>query len=193
MANFLQTIGNTLAQIAPTAAGMFLSPIGATAVAGIEKVLGITPAADSTLEQRAGAIQSMVTAGLSPEQLVAMKQADDAFKTQLVNAGITLAQTDAADRASARQMAATTKDSTPRVLTYLILLACTGMAAVIVLDLSPAVKNPVAGMTVGTIVGYLFSELKAACAYWFGSSSGSDAKNALLNKALDSTPPESKT
>lgn len=187
MANVLQNLGSALAQIAPTVAGLFLGPLGATGVTELEKVFGITPSSGTSLDARAAAIQGALS-GATPEQIIAMKQADDALKAKFVDAGIQLAEVDAADRASARAMQVSTKDPTPRVLTYLITLACAGVAGIIVAGLSPAFKDPTMAATVGTIVGYLFGELKAATSYWFGTNSGSDQKNALIDKALDSTP-----
>lgn len=189
MASVLQNLGSTLENLAPTVAGLFLGPLGATGVSEVEKIFGLVPPAGATLDSRASAALGAL-AGATPDQLIAMKQADDALKAKFADAGVQLAQVDAADRASARAMETTTKDSTPRVLTYLITLACAGVAGVIVAGISPAFKDPTMAATVGTIVGYLFGELKAATSYWFGTSSGSEQKNALINKALESTPPK---
>lgn len=188
MASVLQNLGSALVTLAPTVAGLFLGPLGATGVAEAEKVFGLVPPAGSTLDARAAALSGAL-AQATPDQIIALKQADDALKAKFADAGVQLAQLDVQDRASARAMEQATKDSTPKVLTYLIALACAGIAGVIVGGFSPAFKDPTTAATIGTIVGYLFSELKAATAYWFGSSSGSDQKNALISKAMDSTPP----
>lgn len=171
-----------LAGIAPTVAGLFGGPLAATGVAEVEKVFGINPSG-SVADRQAAALGAMGVA--TPEQIVALKQADDALKQKFADAGVQLYQIDEQDRDSARKLASETKDSTPRVLTYLIAAACGAVAVAVVGGWSPAFKDATTAATVGTIVGYLFSELKAATAYWFGSSSGSDQKNALLSKALD--------
>jgi hypothetical protein len=185
MASILQTIGSTLASVAPTAAGLFLGPLGATAVTGIEKVLGIAPDPTSTLEQRASAIQNAVTAGLTPEQLVAMKQADDTLKQQFINAGITLAQTDAADRASARDMQVSTKTWVTPALACLVVVAAAIGEGYAMTHAIPAGSEVVFGRILGT----LDSALILVLSFYFGSSSSTDTQHALLNKALDSTPP----
>jgi len=168
---------------------MFGGPLASMGVSEIEKIFGLTPAAGSTVDARAAAV-SAALASATPDQIIAMKQADDALKAKFADAGVILAQTDVQDRASARQMNSSTKDSTPKILTYLIALACAAVAVMIVGGYSNALKDPVTAATVGTIVGYLFSELKAATAFWFGGNSSTDQQAALLSKAMDTTPPQ---
>ena len=184
----LKDIGSALAQIAPTVAGLLGGPLAVAGVTTLEKVLGITPDPNAPVDQRQQAVLSAMAVA-TPEQLIALKQADNALREKMIEAGVVLEQTDAADRASARGMQTATKDSTPRILTYVIAAACAGISAAIVGGFSPAFKDTTTAATVGTIVGYLFGELKAATSFWFGTTRGSEEKNALINKALDANPP----
>jgi hypothetical protein len=178
----LSDIGDFLSRVAPTAAGLLGGPLAAQGVSLVEGWLGVAPKSGDTIEARAAAVQAALV-GATPDQLIAMRRADNELKAKFVDAGLQIALADNADRASARSLTAATKSNTPTVLTYLIAAAAAGISSIIVSGLAP--KDPNIATTIGTIVGYIFSELKAVTSFWFGSSSGSSDKNSLLDKALD--------
>lgn len=184
-------VGRLLADIAPTIAGGlvsiapgggFLSPVVAMGVRELEKALGIGSAAgqgQATPEQVAEAL----SAG-SPDTLLKLREADNAYKAKCLEAGVDLEKIAAADRDSARQREMSVKDITPRILAFGIFGGFIGAAAALFFGLVTDIKD----VTVATLIGSVFGQLGSKCdlvaAYYFGSSSGSkDKTDALVGLA----------
>lgn len=171
----LKDLGNAVLNIAPTIAGIFGGPLAATGVQALSSAIFGHPNATGDELQKA------IAAGLSPDQLVQIKQADDALKAKLLDAGIQVEQIAAADRASARTMAAATKDFTPTLLALLVIIAwCSVQYLLMTRVLDPSMRELVA-----RVLGTLDAALMAVLNFYFGSSASSSAKNEMLAKALD--------
>jgi hypothetical protein len=181
MSNVLQDIGNTLATVAPTIAGLFGGPLASAGVTELEKVLGVTPPAGASVQDRAASLQSML-GGMTSDQIVAVKQADDAFKQKMLDAGVQLAQTDAADRASARSMQMTTKSYLTPTLAVIVV---GGFIVMTGLKFAGAVVSTDA-MT-SDLLTTLRDALMLVLSFYFGSASSVDKQHALIDKALDTT------
>ncbi len=127
---------------------------------------------------------SLLTA--TPDQLLALKQADNAHAEQLESLGIARDKLAFDDTASARQMQIVTKDPTAGRLAWLLivgfLLVTIGM--IIGLfgwpDRAKLLLSGEAGLFFGTIFGYLSSEAKQATAFYFGGSESGQAKDATI-------------
>ncbi len=171
-----------LLQAAPTVAGMLgtavggpLGPLAGVAVSALEQQFGLTPPEDTPLASRAQvALAAAATA--TPDQLVALHQADLAHAEKLAAAGIDLETLAVKDRDSARQREMSVKDWAPRALAIVVLVAWVAAYAAVMFASSvpPQVTD---GLRT------LDAALMLVLAYYFGSSAGSAAKTALLAQA----------
>jgi hypothetical protein len=117
----------------------------------------------------------------TPEQLLAIKQAEETFTEQMTQLGITKDKLAYDDIADARKMAIETKDTTPRNLAYLV-LGGTGVAIAATLAGITHVESALAG----TLIGYLISECKSIMQYYFGASASNAAQAATISEIAKS-------
>ncbi|WP_240462171.1 hypothetical protein [Burkholderia sp. Nafp2/4-1b] len=157
-------------------------------------VPGIAVMAATTIAEKLGlnerSVEAVKTAlsgeALTPEQWLALKQADDDFALKMRQAGFTHAQNmagiqvqadqvAAGDRTSARQMAVAEHDHTARNLAYLYTLA---LFAVIGLEFYLAIGGirmpDMVKTTLDTLLGVLITMVIGSKEYFFGSSSRAD-------------------
>lgn len=177
--NFKTAIGS----IAPMLATMLGGPLAGTAVTALEGALGLTPGAG------ADGVTAAVATGMTPDQISAVRKADqehaerlkqmdidvvkmnDDFASAMVNA-------DNADRASARDREIKVGGWTVPSMAWLVLLGSLGLTAAVVTG--NVTKDPALATIVGTALGSMWSEAKQVLAYYFGSSAGSQAKDATI-------------
>ncbi len=181
MADFWDDAGKTLSgvlpvirQLAPTVATCLGGPLAGAAVSALSNAILGRP--DGTAQDVAAA---MITA--SPDQLLAMRKEEDAFKARMAELQLDADKLVAADRDSARQREAKTGDSlTPRILAGGVTLGFFGILALMMFHEVPAGgKDVLLAMT-----GTLGTAWVAVVSYYFGSSAGSSAKtDALANLA----------
>jgi hypothetical protein len=171
--NLLSTAKQVLATVAPLIGTAIGGPFGAIAGGLLAKALGTTP----------GDVDATSTALLSatPEQLLAIKQAEETFTEQMTQLGITKDKLAYDDIADARKMAIETKDTTPRNLAYLV-LGGTGVAIAATLAGITHVESALAG----TLIGYLISECKSIMQYYFGASASNAAQAATISEIAKS-------
>lgn len=167
MSGFTDGVKQVLGTVAPWIGTAIGGPFGAAAGTLLAKALGKKP------EDQAGVEAAITTA--SPETLAAIKKADEDFQVQMTTLGVTKEQLELADVQNARAMEISTKDSTPRNLSYLLLFF-TGV--IIAAEFFGWAK--IDGTLAGTLIGYLISENKAVMTFWFGSSRGSQDKDATI-------------
>lgn len=169
--------------IAPWIAGTLGTPVAGVAVKAICDIFGLN--GDSATPENVTA----ALAGATPDQLIALKQADlkhQEFMAQLGYDHIEkLAQTEVDDRQGARDREKTVKDRTPAHLAYMIIGGFFGVATAQLVALmgwpDVAAKIPPQGwVIIGNISGYLAAEAKAAAAYYFGTTQDSGRKTELL-------------
>lgn len=158
--NIGQSALQVLKLVAPTLASAFGGPVGAMAYNAIATALNIAPDQPKQVEAALKAA--------TPEQLLALKTAEQAFAAKMKELGIAEEKLAFDDTASARAMNIATKDSTPRNLSYLLLIF-TGL--VIIMEFRGWAK--IEGALAGTLIGYLVSETKAMMQFWFGTTKGS--------------------
>jgi hypothetical protein len=171
--NLGQKALQVLKTVAPTLALGALGPFGPLAAAAIHAVLGT-----STDEQ---AETALLTA--TPEQLLALKKAENDFQIQIKTLGIAEEKLSFDDLASARAREVAVKDSTPRQMAWLIVGGSIALGVATVAGFTT--KDPAAATMVGTVIGYVFGEAKQVLSYYFGSSSGSAAKTDTINKIAE--------
>lgn len=158
-----------LTKIAPTVATALAGPLGGVAVAALGKALGWD---DATPEK----VSAMLESGnLNGEQVAAIRQAELALKQHESDNGFKFAELEIRDRDSARQREMAVKDSTNQVLAFTIVGAFIAMVAATLLGYAK-----VESVLAGTLVGYLSAKAEQVLAYYFGSSRGSQAKDATI-------------
>jgi hypothetical protein len=162
-----------LKSVAPTAATLLGGPLAGMAVEAIASAIGDP---NATKEQ---VIEKLQAGTLTAEQMTALKAAEANLKIKLRELDIDLEKVHAADRASARDMAAKTGDVwTPRVLAFVVLITW----GVVQYHLLTAVVDASMRELVARLLGTLDAALMAVLYYYYGSSAGSAAKNEALAK-----------
>src|SRR5690242_12333467 len=84
----LKKIGSVLEPVAPWIATAFAGPMAGAAVSKAVAALNIVVKPDATTQEKADAIDQALSLGnLTPDQLVALKQADEQFQLEMQKAG----------------------------------------------------------------------------------------------------------
>lgn len=156
--------------VAPTLATALGGPLAGVAVKAIAgQVLGKEDASASEVET---AILSA-----SPDTLLKLREAENAFETRMAELGIRLAELEQEDRASARAREVAARDSwTPRLLAVAIVIAWFVIQWFLLHNVIDSTMREIIMRTLGT----LDMALAAVLAYYFGSSAGSAEKTKLL-------------
>lgn len=164
----------TLAAVAPALGTAIGGPFGALAGAAVNAVLGL--GGDAT---EAATAQALAKA--TPEQLLALKQADNQFTIDMEKLGVDLAKVNADDRDSARQREIAVKDWVPGVLALFLTLGFFGLLGWMMYKAPPEGSRDILNIMLGSLgTGWV-----TMLAYYFGSSAGSASKDKLL---LSATP-----
>lgn len=170
------TIKGVLAKLAPSIGAAVGGPLGGAAGAVISDVLGVDNTDDPA--QVGAAI-----AGATPDQLLALKQADQQFQARMAELGFANAKDiealNAADRKDARQREVSTGDWMPRALAITVTL---GFFATLVALMYYGVPDK-GGDALLVLLGALGSGWTAIIGYYYGSSAGSAAKDRLIKRA----------
>lgn len=122
---------------------------------------------------------SAAVAGATPDQLLALKQADNDFEAKMRAMGFAhveeIAKIQVSDLANARAREVSLKDK------FVPVLATVVVASFIVAVLAILRGwGKVEAAFAGTLIGYLAANANQVVSYYFGSSAGSAAKNELL-------------
>lgn len=160
-----------VASAAPKIARQLGGPLAGAAVEALSKaIFGKDAVPEETLAE---AIEAA-----SPEQLIALRRAEQEFEIALRQAAVEEQKIDAGDRASARERQVKMDDWTPSVLGALIIAGFFLTLAVMV-----ARRLPEGAETEFSIMlGALATMTAAVVNYFFGSSAGSREKTKLLSQ-----------
>lgn len=166
---------NLIGTVAPWIGTALGGPLGGMAVSAIADALGLS-------EKTEDAIKTALS-GATPEQMLALKQADQQFSMRMQELGFqntqALEKIAADDRDSARKRETAVMDYTPRILAYLIVGGFLGMAYGVLFKQMSADS-----VLAGTIIGYLSAKAEQVAAYYFGSTAGSKQKTELLANSI---------
>lgn len=156
--------------VAPTIGTALGSPLAGTAVKYLAETFLGKPGASE--EEVALAMQQ-----LTPEQLITLKQLDADFQKTLIQAGIDFERIAAQDRASARELAK--MDNRPHI--WLSAIYTGGYFGFLFMFFTGkmVLTTDMLGLANGLIL-VLTTTQATITAFWFGSSSGSKAKDAHL-------------
>ena len=158
--------------VAPTLASAFGTPLAGMAVKQLcDKFLGNPNASEAEL---ATAIQSM-----SPADIIRIKEIDADFAKTMAENDIKLADIDAKDRDSARNMAIQMKDWSPTIIMCMVY----GFYAWMFYQLLHTTVDPGVKDIVLPMVGVLTTIVVQVTNFKFGSSEGSKSKTTLLAQA----------
>ena len=155
----LGVFGGLIQNVAPTLATALGGPVAGMAVKALSTaLLGHGDGNEDDIKA------ALATA--SPDQIAAIRKADNDFKVQMRQLDIDLEKISADDRNSARQMAMSTHDLTPRFLA-IVVVVCYGLAQYYLFThvIEQSMRELVARV-LGTIDGALMMILS----YYFGSS-----------------------
>ena len=159
---------DVVATVAPGLATALGGPLAGLAVGAIGKVFGLDSA---TQEQVANAIS-----GASPADLLALKQAEIAFQAHMRELDVDIDRIAAGDRDSARQREIQVKDKIPAILAILVTSGFFGLLTFMLLREVPQANQQVLNIMLGSLGTAWIGVMN----YYFGSSTGSVRKDALI-------------
>lgn len=166
---------NLVSTVAPWIATALTGPLSGLAVGAIGDALGLSEKTEDTIKQ--------ALAGVTPEQMLALKKADQDFSLQMQQMGFKqvtdLEAIAAGDRKDARDMQKTTRSIMPAVLSVIVTFGFLGLLT---------------GMMLGTLtvsdsqalllmLGSLGAAFGAVMQFWFGTTHSSGEKTRLLASA----------
>jgi hypothetical protein len=169
--NLAQDALHVLQTVAPTIAKATLGPFGGLAATALSAILG-TPPAD---EQATSAALLNAT----PDQLLALKKAEQDFQVQIKTLGISEEKLVYDDIANARARQIAVKDDTPAILAYAITFGFFGTLGFMLWNGKPAVG----GDALLVMLGSLGTAWAGVVSFYFGSSLGSAKKDTALAAA----------
>ena len=195
-------VATVLERLAPTIATVAGTPLLGGAVAALEGVFGLTPKPDTSMGDRQEAVAAAIS-GATPEQLLAVKQADQQFAEHMADLGfkdkealaqlaVKEEQVYVGDTADARA-----KNANSDRVFWLGVVVLSTFAAIMGASLYgayalltgklPVTNAAVVGMVagfVGTIIGYASANAQQVVGFFFGSSKGSEQKSEAMSAAF---------
>lgn len=168
----MESILNLVRTVAPSLASAVGGPLAGMAVRTIsDALLGKPDGTETELAEAA--------AKATPEQLLALKKAEQDFAVKMRELDIDLERIANADRDSARNREVKTKDWTPRVLAALITVGYFGALFYMLRNGLPQHGGSEAMLV---MLGTLGTAWGGVVAYYFGSSAGSKAKDEAMSR-----------
>lgn len=176
-------IGGIIGKAAPVVGTLLGGPAGAAVGALVASALGTANDPDA------------VSAALAsdPSALARVQELQINAKVQLQQLAVTAENNrlqaeaiqyaaEAADRDSARQLAATqTRDFIRPAITVILLLGALSILVCIFTGIGlEALQNPVAASTISLLIGLWFSELKQTLGFYFGMTKESQKQSAVI-------------
>lgn len=157
-----------VATVAPTIATALGGPLAGMAVKELGAVLGIEAPTEENV--------SAALAGATPEVLAKMKAADQDFGAKMKSLDIDLEKIAAGDRDSARKMATDTKSYAPAVLATIVTVGFFGILIGLLTGIMHTKDTP----ELLLLIGSLGTAWGAVMNFYFGSSAGSQNKDATI-------------
>lgn len=167
--------------VAPWIGTALGGPLGGMAVEAAANALGLS---DKTVDSVKAALS-----GVTPEQMLALKQADQAFALQMQTLGFkNMADMEAiaaGDRDSARRMQISKPSPIPALLTCFVVGAFTTTLVLLLKFDVPATNRDI----VVYMIGQLSGGFTSALAFWLGTTRDSGRKTELLAQSSPTPSP----
>lgn len=160
-----------LGTVAPTLATAAGGPLAGMAVKAIGDALGLN---NATVEAVTTALK-----GASPDDLLKLKQADQAFQSKMAELGVDLAKLEQADRESARDLVKAGA-KTPGVLSWLVIIGTFVLYGWLVVNGQPSDKLD--DVVLGRILGTLDVAFGVVLNFWLGTSFSSRSKDETIKQ-----------
>ena len=170
----MEAIINLVRTVAPSIASAVGGPLAGMATRAISEALLGKP--DGTEQELENAVASA-----TPEQLLALKKAEQEFAVKMRELDIDLERISNEDRDSARNREVSLRDWTPRVLAGLITV---GYFGVLFWMLRFGLPNTGSSEALLVMLGALGTAWGGVVAYYFGSSAGSKEKTEAMNRMV---------
>lgn len=170
----MEQLLNLVRTVAPSIASAVGGPLAGMATKAIsEALLGKPDGSEAELMQAA--------AKATPEQLLALKKAEQEFEVQMRELDIDLERIAHADRDSARNREIKTKDLTPKILAGFV---TAGYFGVLFYMLRNGLPQHGGSEAMLVMLGTLGTAWGGVVAYYFGSSAGSKEKTDAMNRMV---------
>lgn len=163
---------DTIKKIAPTVASALGGPLAGTAVIAIGEMFGMS---EPTQDKIKAAIEN---GSLTGDQISALKQLEMTLKAEESERGFRYAELEFKDRDSARR--ANVDGGTQKYLFWLSLVLLATTLSVEGTVLFNGVPDTAPELIVGRILGLMDSVALMVLSYWYGTSSGSAQKTAMM-------------
>jgi hypothetical protein len=159
-----------LKSIAPTIATALGGPLAGMAVEAVSKAIGVDPSE----------VQNVISSGkMTADQIASLQTAEIALKARAQEMGLDFEKLAVADRTSARQMQISTNSFIPPVLSIMIVVAWTAVQYFLLTHIiDPSMRELIA-----RVLGTLDGALMLVLSFYFGSSSGSQAKDTMIHNS----------
>ena len=174
--NIGESIIKTVAPMLGTALG---GPLGGAAAGYVTRAIF----GDDTSKTAKDAAALIKAGNLTPEQLAALKAAENDFVIEMERLGIRREEIAAGDRASARNREAQVGGYANPILAGVVVAGFFAVCAAVISGHAGA--DPATATLVGTVVGYASAKADQVVSYYFGSSAGSKQKTVALEKAAN--------
>jgi hypothetical protein len=164
----LGVFGKLIENVAPTIATALGGPVAGIAVKALSTALLGHP--DGSEDDVNAAL-----AAATPDQIAAIKRADNDFKVQMKSLDIDLIKIAEKDRESARNMQIANKSIlVPSLATIII-------SAFVVVTIGTLLGYAkIESAMAGTLIGYLSAKAELVLSFYFGSSADSESKSEMI-------------
>jgi len=178
-------IGAAIGNAAPMVGGLLAGPAGAAIGSVVAATLGV----DNTPDSVNNALKN------NPDALVRLQELQVNSKVELQKLAVTAQQhqleaellqykAEVDDRNSARELAA--KQPNDLIRPTITILMVLGAIAIVFLVFSGYSKDlltdATASLTIGTVMGYWFSEVKQVMAFWFGTTKDTGTQSSIITR-----------
>jgi hypothetical protein len=145
-------------------------PLAGMAVEAISKAIGVDPSE----------VQNTINSGkMTADQIASLQTAEIALKARAQEMGLDFEKLAVADRTSARQMQISTQSYVPPTLSIMIVVAWSAVQYFLLTHvIDPSMRELIA-----RVLGTLDGALMLVLSFYFGSSSGSQAKDTMLHNS----------
>ena len=163
---------NIIKTVAPTVASALGSPLAGLAISALGSMFGIEEPTQTKIKEYIEKGQ------LTGEQIVQLKELELRYKNEEEERGFRYAELAFKDVDSARNREVLSKDSTNKILAFLIVGSFLIIAGVVLAGYAKAET-----VLAGTIIGYVSAKCEQVLAYYFSSTKSSARKTELLAKS----------